>query len=167
MSASRKLTLSATPQRVHPRRDAPHVAEDPRIRASRAPCANRQSLSGMSIHSQSEPRLISDKEHRHSFVRKNAVFAVYSIYQDHEHLIPDAPELLDAFLAAVRACQTHSVLTWSGVGFYLQTQCLRNVVQHCSADCCSLHPRHGRPAGWYGRAYANGSDRVGSQGSQE
>lgn len=41
------------------------------------------------------------KEHRHSFVRKNAVFAVYSIYQDHESLIPDAPELLDTFLAAV------------------------------------------------------------------
>lgn len=40
------------------------------------------------------------QEHRHSFVRKNAVFAVYSIYQDHESLIPDAPELLDAFLAA-------------------------------------------------------------------
>ncbi|KAL7425059.1 coatomer subunit beta [Cryptotrichosporon argae] len=39
-------------------------------------------------------------EHRHSFVRKNAVFAVYSIYSDHEHLIPDAPELLDTFLAA-------------------------------------------------------------------
>ncbi|OWZ37844.1 coatomer beta subunit [Cryptococcus neoformans c45] len=39
-------------------------------------------------------------EHRHSFVRKNAVFAVYTIYQDHEHLIPDAPELLDTFLAA-------------------------------------------------------------------
>jgi coatomer subunit beta len=42
------------------------------------------------------------QEHRHSFVRKNAVFAVYSIFQDHEHLIPDAPELIDTFLAAVR-----------------------------------------------------------------
>ena len=41
------------------------------------------------------------QEHRHSFVRKNAVFAVYSIFQDHEHLIPDAPELIDTFLAAV------------------------------------------------------------------
>lgn len=40
------------------------------------------------------------QEHRHSFVRKNAVFTVYTIYQDHEHLIPDAPELLDTFLAA-------------------------------------------------------------------
>lgn len=46
------------------------------------------------------PVLADPQEHRHSFVRKNAVFAVYSIYQDHEHLIPDAPELLDTFLAA-------------------------------------------------------------------
>ena len=40
------------------------------------------------------------QEHRHSFVRKNAVFAVLTIYQSHEHLIPDAPELLETFLAA-------------------------------------------------------------------
>jgi coatomer subunit beta len=46
------------------------------------------------------PSVRSCLEHRHSFVRKNAVFTVYSIYQDHEHLIPDAPELLDTFLAA-------------------------------------------------------------------
>ncbi|KAG0152330.1 hypothetical protein CROQUDRAFT_649710 [Cronartium quercuum f. sp. fusiforme G11] len=39
-------------------------------------------------------------EHRHSFVRKNAVFAVYSIYQSFEYLIPDAPELVQTFLAA-------------------------------------------------------------------
>lgn len=28
------------------------------------------------------------------------MFAVYTIYQAHEHLIPDAPELLETFLAA-------------------------------------------------------------------
>jgi coatomer subunit beta len=39
-------------------------------------------------------------EHRHSYVRKNAVFAIYSIYRDLEHLIPDAPELIQTFLAA-------------------------------------------------------------------
>ncbi|KAK1089121.1 coatomer subunit beta [Friedmanniomyces endolithicus] len=37
-------------------------------------------------------------EHRHSYVRKNAVFAVASIYQHSEHLMPDAPELLQIFL---------------------------------------------------------------------
>lgn len=46
------------------------------------------------------PTVRSCLEHRHSFVRKNAVFTILSIYQDHEHLIPDAPELLDTFLAA-------------------------------------------------------------------
>jgi coatomer subunit beta len=33
-------------------------------------------------------------------VRKNAVFAVYAIYREFEHLIPDAPELMQTFLAA-------------------------------------------------------------------
>ncbi|KAF5385158.1 hypothetical protein D9615_000914 [Tricholomella constricta] len=39
-------------------------------------------------------------EHRHSYVRKNAVFAIYSIYREFEHLIPDAPELMYTFLIA-------------------------------------------------------------------
>ncbi|KAI0005525.1 coatomer beta subunit [Russula compacta] len=39
-------------------------------------------------------------EHRHSYVRKNAVFAVYTIYREYEQLIPDAPELIQTFLAA-------------------------------------------------------------------
>lgn len=39
-------------------------------------------------------------EHRHSYVRKNAVMAVWTIYQRHEYLISDAPELIQAFLAA-------------------------------------------------------------------
>jgi coatomer subunit beta len=39
-------------------------------------------------------------EHRHSYVRKNAVFAIYAIYREFEHLIPDAPELIQTFLAA-------------------------------------------------------------------
>lgn len=38
-------------------------------------------------------------EHRHSYVRKNAIFAIYSIYQVSDHLIPDAPELINEFLA--------------------------------------------------------------------
>ncbi|PPQ71431.1 hypothetical protein CVT24_011939 [Panaeolus cyanescens] len=39
-------------------------------------------------------------EHRHSYVRKNAVFALYSIYREFEHLVPDAPELIYTFLIA-------------------------------------------------------------------
>jgi coatomer subunit beta len=37
-------------------------------------------------------------EHRHAYVRKNAVFAVASIFQHSESLIPDAPELISTFL---------------------------------------------------------------------
>ncbi|KIM38155.1 hypothetical protein M413DRAFT_447920 [Hebeloma cylindrosporum] len=39
-------------------------------------------------------------EHRHSYVRKNAVFALYSIYREFENLIPDAAELMYTFLIA-------------------------------------------------------------------
>ncbi|KAF9786768.1 coatomer protein [Thelephora terrestris] len=39
-------------------------------------------------------------EHRHSYVRKNAVFVIYAIYREFENLIPDAPELIQTFLAA-------------------------------------------------------------------
>jgi coatomer subunit beta len=46
------------------------------------------------------PTCRSCLEHRHSYVRKNAVFAIFSIYRSFEHLIPDAPELMQTFLAA-------------------------------------------------------------------
>jgi len=37
-------------------------------------------------------------EHRHAYVRKNAVWAIASIYQNLEQLIPDAPDLIYNFL---------------------------------------------------------------------
>ncbi|KAL2312673.1 Coatomer subunit beta [Schizosaccharomyces pombe] len=39
-------------------------------------------------------------EHRHAYVRKNAILAVFSIYQVSNHLIPDAASLAEDFLAA-------------------------------------------------------------------
>ena len=48
-----------------------------------------------------EPLLSSARaclDHRHAYVRKNAVFAVSSIYQSSEALIPDAPDLVQKFL---------------------------------------------------------------------
>ena len=48
-----------------------------------------------------EPLLSSARsclEHRHAYVRKNAVFAVAAIFQHSESLIPDAPELIATFL---------------------------------------------------------------------
>ncbi|KAH8697348.1 putative coatomer subunit beta [Talaromyces proteolyticus] len=50
-----------------------------------------------------EPLLSSARsclEHRHAYVRKNAVWAVSSIYQHSESLIPDAPELIQTFLGS-------------------------------------------------------------------
>jgi coatomer subunit beta len=35
--------------------------------------------------------------YNHSYVRKNAVFSVYTIYREFENLIPDAPELSKTF----------------------------------------------------------------------
>ncbi|KAJ2902683.1 uncharacterized protein MKZ38_000268 [Zalerion maritima] len=37
-------------------------------------------------------------EHRHAYVRKNAVFAVASIFQNNPELIPDAADLINTFL---------------------------------------------------------------------
>ncbi|KAH3684067.1 hypothetical protein WICPIJ_004969 [Wickerhamomyces pijperi] len=37
-------------------------------------------------------------EHRHAYVRKYAIFAIYSIYQVSDHLIPDAAEIINDFL---------------------------------------------------------------------
>lgn len=39
-------------------------------------------------------------DHRHAYVRKNAVWALASVYQHAQNLIPDAPEMLSTFLAA-------------------------------------------------------------------
>lgn len=42
--------------------------------------------------------IINCLEHRHSYVRRNAVLAIYTIYRNFEQLIPDAPEIIANFL---------------------------------------------------------------------
>ncbi|CAH1101761.1 unnamed protein product [Psylliodes chrysocephalus] len=37
-------------------------------------------------------------DHRHSYVRRNAVLAIFTIYRNFEFLIPDAPELISTYL---------------------------------------------------------------------
>lgn len=37
-------------------------------------------------------------EHRHAYVRKYVIFAIYTIYLVSDHLIPDAPEIINDFL---------------------------------------------------------------------
>ena len=48
------------------------------------------------------PSILSCLEHRHSYVRKNALFCIYAIYTSPTTtaLIPDATELMETFLAA-------------------------------------------------------------------
>lgn len=45
------------------------------------------------------PAIRQNLEHRHSFVRRNAVLAVHTIFEKFEFLIPDAAELVEEFLA--------------------------------------------------------------------
>ncbi|XP_049865553.1 coatomer subunit beta isoform X2 [Pectinophora gossypiella] len=44
------------------------------------------------------PTIRACLEHRHSYVRRNAVLAIFTIYKNFEFLIPDAPELVGNFL---------------------------------------------------------------------
>jgi len=44
------------------------------------------------------PSIRNNLEHRHQYVKRNAVLAIYSIYKDFEVLIPDAPDLIAKFL---------------------------------------------------------------------
>jgi len=44
------------------------------------------------------PAIRACLEHRHSYVRRNAVFAIYTIFRNFDVLIPDAPELVYDFL---------------------------------------------------------------------
>lgn len=44
------------------------------------------------------PAIRACLEHRHSYVRRNAVLAIFTIYKNFEFLIPDAPELVANFL---------------------------------------------------------------------
>ncbi|KAK1275706.1 Coatomer subunit beta-1 [Acorus gramineus] len=48
------------------------------------------------------PSVLQCLEHRHPFVRRNAVLAIMSIYKlpGGEHLMPDAPEAIERFLAS-------------------------------------------------------------------
>ena len=47
------------------------------------------------------PSVKANLEHRHSYVRRNAVLAVFSIYRLSDALMPDAPEMITEFLATV------------------------------------------------------------------
>eukprot|EP01137_Pigoraptor_chileana_P025982 Opistho-2@96304 len=46
------------------------------------------------------PAIRACLEHRHAYVRRNAVLAIFTIHKNFENLIPDAPELIQNFLIA-------------------------------------------------------------------
>ena len=59
----------------------------------------RASISSRSILRRM-PAIRACLEHRHSYVRRNAVLAVFTIFKQFDFLIPDAPEMMLAFLEA-------------------------------------------------------------------
>ncbi|KAH6911094.1 coatomer beta subunit [Coprinopsis sp. MPI-PUGE-AT-0042] len=81
-------------------------------------------------------------EHRHS-VRKNAVFALYSIYREFEHLVPDAAELMTAFLGAETdsACKRNAFVflahaaTDKAVDYILGLGDKRCIIEVIRVDC--------------------------------
>jgi coatomer subunit beta len=88
------LSLTALPRSNGIRMDLQHANEYIRGNTLRFLCKLRDA-------ELIEPLLAPARqclEHRHSYVRKNAVFAIASIYQHNEALMPDAPELLQTFL---------------------------------------------------------------------
>jgi coatomer subunit beta len=40
-------------------------------------------------------------EHKHPYVRKHAILAIYIIFKNFDFLLPDAPDLVEATLAGV------------------------------------------------------------------
>jgi len=42
--------------------------------------------------------IMDNLQHRHSYVRKNAVMCLYTVYQSFPELVPDAPEVVENFL---------------------------------------------------------------------
>lgn len=58
------------------------------------------------------PAIRACLEHRHSYVRRNAVLAIFKIYINFEFLIPDAPELILDFLGheADASCKRNAFL---------------------------------------------------------
>jgi coatomer subunit beta len=58
------------------------------------------------------PTIKNNLEHRHSFVRRNAVLAVFSIYKGFDQLIPDGPELVEKVLQteADASCKRNAFL---------------------------------------------------------
>ena len=62
-------------------------------------------------------------DHRHAYVRKNAVLAIASIYSHSEALIPDAPELIETFLEneSDHTCKRNAFVALQSINHQKQT----------------------------------------------
>ncbi|GAA5804521.1 adaptin N terminal region-domain-containing protein [Helicostylum pulchrum] len=69
-------------------------------------------------------------EHRHSYVRKNAVFAIGAIFKSFDHLFPDAPEVVQSFLLteADMTCRRNAFVVLCNVDQGLAVQYLLQVI---------------------------------------
>ncbi|KAJ8675970.1 hypothetical protein QAD02_011756 [Eretmocerus hayati] len=58
------------------------------------------------------PAITACLEHRHSYVRRNAVLAIFTIYRNFEFLIPDAPETIAKYLESEQdmSCKRNAFL---------------------------------------------------------
>ncbi|KAI9312816.1 adaptin N terminal region-domain-containing protein [Dichotomocladium elegans] len=68
-------------------------------------------------------------EHRHSYVRKNAVFAVGSIYRHFDFLFPDAPQIIQQFLVgeADMSCRRNAFAVLCNIDRGLAVEYLQSV----------------------------------------
>ncbi|KAI8983590.1 adaptin N terminal region-domain-containing protein [Pilobolus umbonatus] len=69
-------------------------------------------------------------EHRHSYVRKNAVFAIGAIYKSFDHLFPDAPEVVQSLLLseADMTCRRNAFVVLCNVDQGLAVRYLQQVM---------------------------------------
>jgi len=82
----------------------------------------------------------------HSYVRRNAVLALYSIYKDFEQLCPDAPDLVVSFLANVWITRRHcsivcnsTQLTPRSHASLLRSRALSQIGRRCCVQAQRLH----------------------------
>lgn len=75
------------------------------------------------------PTLRANLEHRHSYVRKAAVFALFTVHREHESLVPDAAELMQTFLAAESdaTCKRNAFVFLANVAMNKAVEWLRSV----------------------------------------
>ena len=84
------------------------------------------------------PSVIQCLEYRHAYVRKYAILAVLSIYKVSEHLLPDAKEIINSFLAAETdpICKRNAFVGLSEV----DREAALTYLEENIADIENLHP---------------------------